>query len=225
MPLIPHPQGWTSADIAFITVTGAILAAAIAFCGAIFAASINAWSARRIARDTARRDLKAKSFEPYVAKINDRIQTCHRAMMIGSQLTSMAESANAASESNEDWPEENIVKLLELANELVFLTKQMHKQHGADYDTVMLAHDDQELIDSHALFMTSISGFILRAGELELRAVKQEELKELQQLIWVATINGAAVLAALQEVIMGRTWWSRTKYKIRRRLGWTTTTI
>ncbi len=136
-------------------------------------------------------------------------------MTVGSRIGSLAAIAPARELTPDEWEE-----LKRLVPELIALSRRINMGHISDYDPAMLAHGDQRLIDANTLWIDSISTFTKRAGEFDFEAVKQEELKELQELVFKASVQGAIVLAVMQEVIVGRSWWSKKVYQTKRKLGW-----
>jgi hypothetical protein len=211
----PLPSGWSAGDAALIAASGAVLAATIAFFGALIGSTINAWSARRVARDAARRQLLTDRFQPYAKKIGQRIRTCHRVMTVGSRMGSIV-----AVSPGRKLTETELEELKKLVQELVALSRRINMDHISDYDPAMLAHGDQRLIDANTLWIDAISTFTRRAGEFDFDGIKQAELGELQDMVFKASVNGAIVLAVMQEVIIGRSWRHKQIYRLKRKLGW-----
>jgi hypothetical protein len=220
MPPLPLPPGWTAADIALITVIGAIVAAVVGATGALAVAWVNARYARKMARDAARRELTAKWFQPYADKINERIVTCHKILTAMANLSVLAEGARAGRLSEEDHKE-----VTALSEQLVSLSQEVNEQHRSDYDPAMKAHGDQRLIDATTIWIGATPAFIVRAGNIDIVHANSEEISELQGLVSDASTYGALVLAVMQEVIIGRSWWNKTAYWAKRKLGWAEITI
>jgi hypothetical protein len=215
MPPLPLPQGWTAGDVVFITAAGVVAGALVGAAGAFAVALVNAWNARRMARDAARRELTAKRLQPYADKINERVGTCHKVLTVGSKITAMVGGAKESGEI----PEPETEALLALGPELLKLVSEVYEQHRTDYDPGMMSHGDQKLIDVTALWIGSVGNFVKRAGEVDFMKMKPEEAAELRELVSKAAMQGAIVLAVMQEVIVGRTWVSKTWYRTKRRLG------
>jgi hypothetical protein len=132
-------------------------------------------------------------------------------------LNEMAEKSKEA--DADEVADKYRATISDLAARLISLTDEIALQHVSDHDPALLAHGDQKLVDANGLWIESMSNFTKRASEFGFEGAGPRELADLQDLIWKASVQGAIVIAVMQEVIVGRSLWSRKVYAFKRRLG------
>jgi hypothetical protein len=166
---------WTSAEIAG---AAAILAATVAAVASFVAAAVNAWSARRLARETARREFRLNIATPYLDLL-DRFLILHRDLCeLGTIIATTASTMRALLASSQHDALRRAQAALQLQTESLSFRLTEFRDAHRNTGLILLVLSDQNVVDAFLGWTAKNTAVLqaLLAGGLTITPEQQQAL-------------------------------------------------
>jgi hypothetical protein len=202
---------WSAVEIA---AAATCLAATVAAVGSFVVAAVNAWSARRLARETARREFRLTVARPYLEFV-DRLIGLHREVLFlpSATVASLRKAASLLSSSDQDKGKEEIRAASLRLDEMISRLSEMQEVHRS---TGLFAFvlSDQRVLDAYMDWLDKHQAVleVFVAGKFN---ASPEQLRKVDQAASKA-FNGAVKLRITVEgfIFGNHGWLSRGCYFI-----------